>query len=80
MFLFLESQPVPQSLANSFFFRKILVPPHSRFPNRLAASPTKYGAINLSPLMGTKGQSLIIHPGCQTMLAGCYLGWGRPIE
>lgn len=28
--------------------------------------------------MGTKGQSLIIHLGCQTVLAGCYLGWGRP--
>lgn len=32
VFLFLESQPVPQSLANSFFLEKILVPPHSRFP------------------------------------------------
>lgn len=30
--------------------------------------------------MGTKGQPLIIHSGCQTMLAGCYLGWGSPIE
>lgn len=47
---------------------------------RLKASATKYGAINLSPLMGTKGHSLIIHLGCQTMLAGCYLGWGRPTE
>lgn len=44
------------------------------------AAHTKYGAINLSPLMRTKGQALIIHSGCQTMPAGCYLGWGRPIE
>lgn len=46
----------------------------------LTATPTKHGTISLSPLMGTKGQSLIIHSGCQTMLAGCYLGWGRPTE
>lgn len=43
------------------------------------SNSTRYGYFNPSPPMGTKGQPLIIHPGCQTMLAGCYLGWGRPI-
>lgn len=77
VFLFLATLPVPKSLdltqANS---DSVSVAPS----HRLTASPRRNGAINLSHLMGTKGQSLIIHSGCQTVLAGCYLGWGRPIE
>lgn len=49
-------------------------PPHDTFTSSLSLTH------NPSPLMGPKGQPLIIHLGCQTMLAGCYLGWGRPIE
>lgn len=77
VFLFLASVLVPESLANFSENSKFLqtAPSHC-----LTASLTEYGAIKLLPLMGTKGQPLIIHSECQTMLVGCYLGWGRPIE
>lgn len=61
----IQTQKFPAPLCSASFYTS---PP--------TASPTKCAAINPPPLMGTKGQPLIIHSGCQTMLAGRYAGWG----
>lgn len=67
VFLFLDS--AADACEFGYSFRKILsLLKHAAPSHRLAASPTKHGAINLSPLMGTKGRCLIIHSECQTML------------
>lgn len=61
-----------------FFYFFLKLPGSSGLIN--LAPDGKYGAVNPSPLMGTKGHTLIIHSGCQTKPAACYLGYGSPAE